>query len=376
MILTFLVSLVTYSAFSTSYFSALSYDPQLQFQVDTEIELIRDSRLEKSPPPSPETPIPTPILPAVKVVEVKVPQKQSLIDFLAEQNSLSPMKCPEGMVRVNDTHIPESHDTTNRKIPKIIFQTSKSRCLTPRLHKLTELWRFEGWSYYFYDDEAMMRLLHQDFDEFPHLKLIVENCVKHGTIKADLWRYAALWRYGGLYADVDSIPTANFTKNTIQPQDDSFFVVEHYNILSQYFMASSARHPLIYYTLHKALANLLTAKDTGKFNAAVKTGPHALHNALRAFMNDAGVEIKMVKLNERDKTVKPVMAGLYTGTNNRTVRVIGEGKGLSNDWIIRESVQRGAKVADYKKMNMTHNYLNDRDNPTFQSCISAIILGR
>jgi hypothetical protein len=276
------------------------------------------------------------------------------------------------MVRINDTHIPVSHDTTNRKIPKIVFQTSKSRCLTPQLYELTEQWRFEGWSYYFYDDEAMMRLLHQEFAEFPHLKLIADNCIEYGTIKADLWRYITLWKYGGLYADIGLVPMTNFTKDTIQTEDDSFYVVEHFHMLSQYFMATSARHPILFYARHKALENLLITKDTGRFDAALKTGPHALHNGFRAFMKDAGVQIKMPLPN-----ANPVSAGLYTGTGNHTCRVVGHGGKQSNNYIIREKILLGFKIHDYKLMNMTHNQddKNNRNNPTFHSCVSAILHG-
>lgn len=295
-------------------------------------------------------------------------EKKSLMEQLAELDSLSPPSCPEGLVRVNDTHIPESHDVSKHRIPKIIFQTSRSRCITPNLYKQTMKWRraLPGWSYYFFDDDAVMRLLHEDFPEFPHMKLLTTACIEYGTIKADLWRYAAVWKYGGLYSDLDSVPGRNFTSTTILPTDDSFFVVEYYYLLSQYFLAASPRHPLMYYTLQKALFNLLNAKDTGKFNAAMQTGPHALHAGFQFFMKDNHIEIQGAK----QKPVKE--AATYVGSNNRTVRVIGEGYKKSNEFVVRESVKRGPKVSDYKLMNMTHNQ-DDFKHPTRKSCLTSIL---
>jgi hypothetical protein len=164
--------------------------------------------------------------------------------------------------------------------------------MTPRLYKLTEMWRFEGWSYYFFDDPAMMRLLHEDFEDFPHMKLLTDRCIEYGT-----------------------------------------------------------------------------TKDTGKFNAALQTGPHALYYGFRMFMEDAGVAIEKPSL-------KPVKAGLYAGTDNRTCRDIGHGGRLqSNNHVIRESISQGNKSNDYKSINMTHNQ-EDKNQPNFQSCISSILHGR
>lgn len=294
------------------------------------------------------------------------PIQQQTGDSLAELNSLSPATCSSNFVRVSDTHIPASHDTTNRKIPKIVFQTSRSRCLTPKFEKFTAQWRFEGWSYYFYDDDAIRRLLHEDFPEFPHLKLITENCIDYGTIKADLFRYLVLWKFGGLYVDIDSVPSDKFTIDLIKPEDDSFFVVENINLLSQYFMAVSPRHPLIFYAIQRSLANLLTVPDTGEIDASIATGPIALHWAFVDFRRDVGVKVRGPKFK------KVVTAGFYEGTQNRTVTVIGKGLWDSNEWVIRETINRKRKIVQYEKMGMTHHQ-RDKLNPSNHSCYHAIL---
>jgi hypothetical protein len=345
-----LAFVVAYSAISSTYYSVLSHAPDYRLQQDQENEIIMVTSMNR------------PLHNTDEIIET--PKKTSLLDSLAELNSLSSMECPKGFVRINDTHIPETLGDPTRKIPKIVFQTSRSRCITPGLYKLTQKWRFPGWSYYFYDDDALMRILHEAYEEFPHLKLFTESCIKYGTIKADLWRYLVLWKYGGLYADLDSVPTSNFTGDTIRPEDDSFFVVESFHLLSQYFMAISPKHPLMFYSTQQSLLNLLRAPDTGKFNAALQTGPHALHMAFRYFMKDAGV----IVLEPR---TEPVKAGFFVGTNNRSARAVGLGGKLSDQYVIREDIGGRQKMKDYKKMGMTHNQ-DDKKNPSGQSCMSAL----
>jgi hypothetical protein len=350
--LTFLLILVTNSILSSSFYSIFAYVPDTGSQQNQMNVIIMTAATKQ-----PNTEI---------IAKETAPRRMSLVDSLAELNSLSPMECPEGFVRVNDVHIPENINDPTRKIPKIVFQTSRSRCITPRLYELTTRWRFEGWSYYFYDDDAIMRLLHEEFEDFPHLKLLTQRCIDYGTIKADIWRYIVLWKYGGLYADLDSVPR-NFTGDTIQPEDDSLFVVETYHLLSQYFMSSSAKHPLMYYTIQRSLLKLLEAEDTGQFNAALKTGPHALHNGYQQFMKDVGVLIELPR-------TKPIKAGLFVGTNNRSVRAIGAGGKESNEFVMREEIKLGEKVNNYKLMNMTHNQ-EDKNHPSGHSCFSALYQG-
>ena len=70
------------------------------------------------------------------------------------------------------------------KIPKLIHQTGKRRCLTRNFDQMTSQWksRFQGYSYYFHDDDALNRLLDMEFPEFPHLRTILRNCVTNGML--------------------------------------------------------------------------------------------------------------------------------------------------------------------------------------------------
>jgi hypothetical protein len=293
--------------------------------------------------------------------------------------------CPGGfvLIRNDDSNAapPDITDTTAPRIPMIVHQTAKSRCLTPDISQATEAWHFPGWSYYFHDDDAVLRLFQQEFHEFPYLQDVVQKCLVHGTLKADLWRYMVLWVYGGIYADLDAVP-AKLTPDNIIHQSlismnttstspmntdtDALFVVEQFHMLSQYFMAVSPRHPLMYYAIQEALVSLLQAPDTGRIAAAMVTGPHALHRAYVRFRNDAGALV-----DPAGRGYKPVHAGHFVGTYNRSVTVVGVAE-HQNEYINRDVLGMHKKKASYQKMGMRH-FIEDKSHATGKSCFTAML---
>jgi len=111
------------------------------------------------------------------VVRFRPPVDPARLTLLSTES-----KCPKGYILTLD----QIENASNFMIPKVVHQTSKSRCLSKDVAKVTDQWKFDGWSYYFWDDEAMMRLFRSHYDEFPNLQAIVENCMPTGTVKADL----------------------------------------------------------------------------------------------------------------------------------------------------------------------------------------------
>jgi mannosyltransferase OCH1-like enzyme len=276
--------------------------------------------------------------------------------------------CPPGLVYLaNNVHRDENNNPAGTPlsptaIPRIIHQTSKSRCVTQEMADAAAQWKFENWSYYFYDDEAVGRLFASEVDAFPQIDALFRTCMPHGALKSDVFRYLVLHRHGGIYADLDSAPNA-FDPNLHLPDTvDAFFVVELYGMLSQYFMVSSPSHPLMWYAVQHSLANLLQERDTGRTAVAMKTGPHALHNAFALFRQDVGARVG----HSQSKSIE---AGVYAGTRNRSVTVHGVASN-SNELVIRDVLQ-GTKKAQYRKMNMTH-FRDDYKINTNRSCLGLI----
>ena len=171
------------------------------------------------------------------------PQRHRIpLELLAAGNGTLPA-CHAGQVAIHDKPLAlDDLVSGNRKIPRIVHQTSRSRCLTRSVSRIVKHWVLgDDWAYYFHSDEAIDRLFAQDWPEFPHISTMVACLNGKGTLKADLWRYLVLWEYGGVYADLDTKPN-KFNATTISADDDGFFIVEQYHLLSQYFMAVSPRH--------------------------------------------------------------------------------------------------------------------------------------
>lgn len=194
----------------------------------------------------------------------------------------------------------------------------------------------------------MDRLLQESWPEFPQLQHM-QHCLISGAAKADLWRYLILYKYGGIYTDMDNAPTKDFfvkdgngnptNVTIITDDDDSFFVVERIGVLSQYFMASSPKHPLLYLSVLQVFARLMEVETIGTQYVPFVTGPGALKNAFIRFMG----------LMEGGQ----VKEGRYVGHNNHTITVVGS-KRHANKYVQRESISGADKRNGYSLMGMKH----------------------
>ena len=302
--------------------------------------------------------------------------------------------CPEGLVYIPNSIRSKTRLTKNNRtaaanniaIPKIIHQTSKSRCVTPSFAKTIHSWQSFGaaqdddsdyYSHYLHDDEAVQRLLYHELGQQGDAwtRGILDHCLVHGTLRADLWRYVVLYVYGGIYADLDSVPTPNqqqqqqlSTMLLWQNNSGGVFVLEQYHMLSQYFMALPPRHPLMWYAIYVSLQALSLMSDTGSASAAMVTGPHALHKALREFCKDAGRFIGVAGVGR-----KPVQAGMYKGTSNYTITVYGNAS-HQNEFVQRDAFAAVEKRESYQQMGMRH-FTEDKQYATGQSCLSAMLKG-
>ena len=250
-----------------------------------------------------------------------------------------------------------------KRIPNIIHQTSQSRCVHEQLFNLTVPWRqMEPLSYYFHDDDAIWRLLHQDWPEFPLLHYIIP-CLNSMTAVSDIWRYLVLWEYGGIYSDIDSIP-ANFTWSSISNDDDAYFILEAYEVPSQYWMAVAPNHPMMYYAIHHAITNVMASREMGTMDASMVVGPHALFTAMTWLLHEVGQDISR----------PPMAGGLYMIRFNRKIRLVGT-KDTSNAVIIREGIDQESKIEIYNHVqNMTHflTVRADSRRQLNQTCITLI----
>jgi hypothetical protein len=96
------------------------------------------------------------------------------------------------------------HAMKNRcAIPKVIWQTYKSRELPVKGQLASETWKSlnPGWDYRLCDDDEITQFIDT---EFGGELADVFRSVPLGVMKADIWRYAILLKNGGVYADIDT----------------------------------------------------------------------------------------------------------------------------------------------------------------------------
>lgn len=97
---------------------------------------------------------------------------------------------PPDRALVNSTIIEDSSVThpPNRRIPRTVHVTSRTRCMPGAIRTNLDRWRLHDHSLYVHDDAAVDRLLWETYwPEFPHLNLL-RPCMISGAAKADLWR--------------------------------------------------------------------------------------------------------------------------------------------------------------------------------------------
>lgn len=88
-------------------------------------------------------------------------------------------------------------------VPRIIHQTWKTKRLPPQLARWAASWRAHNpdWEWRLYDDADCEAVLAESFPQLLPLYRALERPVE----RADLFRYAVLWRDGGVYADLDAV---------------------------------------------------------------------------------------------------------------------------------------------------------------------------
>lgn len=90
------------------------------------------------------------------------------------------------------------------KIPKKIFQTWETTNISHDFQKVIDQWKILNpeYEYFLYDNNDCEQFIKDNFDE----RIYNAYCkIIPGAFKADLWRYCVLYKYGGVYVDIDTL---------------------------------------------------------------------------------------------------------------------------------------------------------------------------
>jgi len=167
-----------------------------------------------------------------------------------------------------------------QKIPRIIWMTMKSAEKSgPFQYKvMADHWLKNPEYEFILSDDAMSDGFMAS-DEVPQKTKDAYNMAKKGAMRADIWRYAVMDVYGGVYMDQDM--TAQSALREFVPADANVFQATinkgHGRFeASQFALFSTPNHPLWETTMDVVSRNLV---EQPKANALHITGPAALANA-------------------------------------------------------------------------------------------------
>lgn len=122
---------------------------------------------------------------------------------------------------IPDNLAPRNLNDYKQKIPKIIWQTMKTSKVPTFMYDYAKTWidLNPEYEYRFHDDDKVIEFITTSFPEY----LATYSKLKYGASKADLWRYLIMYKYGGVYADIDC-KCINPLREWINPE--SLFVTQ------------------------------------------------------------------------------------------------------------------------------------------------------
>ena len=164
-------------------------------------------------------------------------------------------------------------------IPKTIYQTFKTERLPllTRWHIHSMRRRNPEYDYQFYSDERIHDFIQAEWgnDVFR-----LYQRIQIGAAKADFFRYAILYKKGGVYLDIDSLNKKKLS-DLIQVGDSAIISLEkHQECFAQWALIFEAGHPFLEKTMEIVLDNLKNSRYPRDVHRM--TGPGAFTLAIQA----------------------------------------------------------------------------------------------
>jgi len=168
-------------------------------------------------------------------------------------------------------------------IPKIIYQTYKTAQLPliTRWHIKRFKQRNPEYEYQFYDDQRISEFI---MNEYGQEIFALYSRISIGAAKADFFRYAILFKNGGVYLDIDS-QNVHQLDSFILPNDAAIVSLEsNQQFYVQWALIFEAEHPFLKRTLDDVLQNLKENKYPHDVHQM--TGPTAFTKAIKACLQE------------------------------------------------------------------------------------------
>ncbi|WP_336664379.1 glycosyltransferase family 32 protein [Elizabethkingia meningoseptica] len=183
-------------------------------------------------------------------------------------------------------------------IPKVIYQTYKNKI---PWYTHFYIWRFrrknKDFGYEFYNDAKIDIFIK---DNFPSEVYNAYSRLQIGAAKADFFRYAILYKKGGVYLDIDSDILINLN-TLIRPDDKAILTYEKNNkVYAQWAMFYEKEHPFLKETIKLIVHNIQQNKYPHNVHAT--TGPSIYTVAIRRVIHkNPDVSFRMTTKNYKGK---------------------------------------------------------------------------
>jgi len=195
-------------------------------------------------------------------------------------------------------------------IERNIFQTHKSQEYINSNKSLVSAqnsWKqHKKYKYNFYDNDACDKFMKEEFSDIYD----VYNNLPKPVMKADMWRYCIIYKYGGVYADADTVCNISnldilFNRNSKligvpenKSVDESFF-------MCQWVFAAPKGSPIL-----KSIIDLLIERSVeeneGEHFIHYKTGPGIFTDGIENWLKNNNLKLYKNKEdynNYRDKNM-------------------------------------------------------------------------
>ena len=175
-------------------------------------------------------------------------------------------------------------------IPKILHQTWKTKSLPPNFMRWRLSWlrNHPHWQHHLWTDLENRQLVK---NEYPWLLHFYDNLPRH-IQRVDIVRYLILFKYGGVYADLDVDclkPIDDLLKKPVVlgriSNDDDWL----HNIPNA-FMASAAKHEFWMFVIHLSMSRMALNLITEDI-----TGPILIRDAYRLYMQYNPRDIQLLQ---------------------------------------------------------------------------------
>jgi len=209
-------------------------------------------------------------------------------------------------------------------IPKIIWQTYKDPfdSLTPYMYEAIDTWKNLNPEYehrYMDDKQAAEFVLNEFGQEWYDIFINVPV----GVMRGDLWRYMIIYKYGGVYADLDTV-CLNPIDNWMNDEYDMIVCPENDMHFCQWTFAAAPGSPIIKSVLDYIKKGFQNPNYDQDHFVHILTGPDAWTNGIKNILN---IEDK-VRLTEAQvlldslPNAKLYKFKCYTGENWRIFHFI------------------------------------------------------